>query len=100
MTMPSSISRALAERVRARRLDRGWSRAELAARSGVAIETLKKFERTGQVSLERLVRLAIALGSHGEIATLFQQPMPQSLEDLERPTRKRGRTQGGTQNLA
>lgn len=92
ISSPTEISLALGRRVQARRLDRGWTQAELAARAGVAVDTLKKFERTGQVSLPRLVRLAIALGSVGELERLLVEGTPQSLRDLERPTRKRGRT--------
>ena len=85
---------ALGHRVRERRLDRGWTQAELSARSSVAVDTLKKFERTGQVSLPRLVRLAIALGCAAELEGLFRERSPQSLEDLERARRRRGRSLG------
>ena len=87
---------ALGQRVRERRLDRGWTQAELAARSSVALDTLKKLERTGQVSLPRLVRLAIALGCTAELEGLFGARAPQSLKDLERPRRLRGRSLGPT----
>ena len=88
---PTDVSLALGRRVQARRLEHGWTQAELASRSGVAIDTLKKFERTGQISLPRLVRLVNALGRVSELEGLLGEPAPRSLRELERPTRKRGR---------
>jgi transcriptional regulator with XRE-family HTH domain len=88
---PADITLALARRIRDRRLDRGWTQAELAARSAVALDTLKKFEHTGQLSLPRLARLAVALGCSAEIEGLFREPAPQSLDDLTRSRRQRGR---------
>ena len=91
LSSPSDICLALARRIRDRRLDRGWTQAELAARSTVALDTLKKFEHTGQLSLPRLVRLAVALGCSAELEGLFREPTPQSLDELTRSRRRRGR---------
>ena len=92
ISSPSDVAVAIGRRTRERRLDRGWTQAELAARANVAIDTLKKFERTGQISLPRLVRLAIALGCATELENLFRTPTPQSLTALTRSRRQRGRT--------
>jgi XRE family aerobic/anaerobic benzoate catabolism transcriptional regulator len=52
----------LASRVRRLRESRGWSRAELAARSGLSVRFLARIESgDGNVSLVRLVHLADAL---------------------------------------
>ena len=45
----------MAKRLSALRLQKAWSRQELAKRSGVNVYTLKHFERTGQISLHRLI---------------------------------------------
>lgn len=34
-----------------------WSQAELAERSGVSLGSIKRFERTGKISLESLLKL-------------------------------------------
>ncbi|WKW12468.1 helix-turn-helix transcriptional regulator [Pseudogemmatithrix spongiicola] len=89
-----SLSLRIAQRLRERRLALGWSRRTLAERSAVAQETLRAFERTGQIALPRLVRLAVALGVDQELERLFATPpMPQSLDDLQptAPRRQRGR---------
>ena len=94
---PEALIHQLAQRVRERRLARGWSRAELSARSGVALATLQKFEQTGQVSLERLLRLADALEVLRDFERILAEPAPaQSLTELGAARvarrRKRGRT--------
>lgn len=85
------VCRALATRVRAQRLYRGWSQQELAERSGVAFSTLRAFERTGNISLERLVNVANALGALDGFDGLFRLPAARSLEELDQPERRRGR---------
>jgi transcriptional regulator with XRE-family HTH domain len=96
LSSPADIQIAIARRVRDRRLDRGWTHAELEARSAVALDTLKKFEHTGQVSLPRLIRLSFALGCWAELEGLFREPTPESLDDLRRARRQRGRSLRGT----
>ena len=43
-------------------------REELAQRSGIAVDTLKRFEQTGQVSLERLLKVAVVLDAVHEFS--------------------------------
>lgn len=94
MTAPQ-ISAMVAERVRRRRLDRAWTQQALADRAGMSLSSLRRFERTGQVSFLSLVRLALALDAVDALAELFPE-RPQSLDEvLERPRRKRGRRSRG-----
>jgi transcriptional regulator with XRE-family HTH domain len=85
----------VAERVRMLRLNRGWTQKEIADRSGIALETYKRFERTGQISLERLVKLAVILDAQAGFDQLFRLPAARSLSELEqrspKPARKRAR---------
>jgi transcriptional regulator with XRE-family HTH domain len=87
---PGALCQKLAERVRILRLERTWTRDELARRAGVATATLKHFERTGQVALERLVRLAVALDASDGFEGLLTA-RPQTLAQLEQPMRRRQR---------
>ena len=86
------ITHALATRVRQLRLERGWTQRELAERAGISPATYQLFERTGQIALERLVNISIALSRTGEIENLFS-PMPiRSVDELApKPQRQRGR---------
>jgi len=94
---PSDLARGIAARAKARRLQLGWSRAELATRSGISPWTLKRFEVTGQIALETLAKLDVVLQEVPAFERLFSpsESVPQTMRQLERlnpPARKRGRT--------
>jgi transcriptional regulator with XRE-family HTH domain len=94
---PDGLARRFAERIRERRLARGWSRVELSARSGVAVPTLRKFEDTGQISFTRLLKLAGVLGLFADFEHVASSAAPaRSLADLDVlhvvRRRQRGRT--------
>lgn len=91
---PAEIVRSVAEKVRGLRLEAGWSQEELARRAGIAPDTYKLFERTGQVSFERLVRAAVALGRADDIVAMFEGAEVENIDELEdeSPKRKRGRS--------
>ncbi len=78
------IARSLAERIRARRLAVNLTQAGLATRSGVTLASLKRFERTVAVSLESLIRLALALDVAADFLPLFTARPVQSLDALQR----------------
>ena len=54
---PRELAEDLAHRLRERRLRRGWTQAELAARAGIATPTYVLFERSGRIALERLIKV-------------------------------------------
>lgn len=68
----SEIAIELAKRLKTLRLLRAWTREELAERSGVNIYSLKRFERTGQISLDRLLAIAQTLDVVQECERLFK----------------------------
>jgi transcriptional regulator with XRE-family HTH domain len=84
---------AVGQRARQLRLIRRLAQEELAARAGVGIATIQRFERTGQASLETTLRIATALNADAPFAKLFEAPAYASLDEaLERPdvsTRRR-----------
>ncbi|HEX8359753.1 MAG TPA: helix-turn-helix transcriptional regulator [Longimicrobium sp.] len=92
---PGEIARMLARRVKALRLENGWTQQEAAERAGLALATYRHFERTGRVSLERLLKLAVILDARAGFDQLFARPPARSLAELEkraeRQTRKRGK---------
>lgn len=91
-TLETDLALELARRLQARRLALGYSRNTLGELAAVSPETLRAFERTGQVSLRRLIRLADALGLRDELAGLFASPTIRSLDELSaQRTRQRGR---------
>lgn len=92
---PAEMGKALAERLRALRLLKSWTRETLAKRSGVSAASLKRFENTGKASLELVLKVAYALAHLDEFDKIFRSPAPRSLEELEQraaqPARRRGR---------
>lgn len=92
---PFEVRRTLAARLRALRLARGWKQTTLAERSGVSLASLRRFEATGKVSLEGLLKLAFALDRLDDFDALLRPPPAASIAELEaaekRPARKRGR---------
>jgi transcriptional regulator with XRE-family HTH domain len=62
----------MAKKVRALRKQMGYSQAELASRSGVSLGSIKRFERTGQISLEALLKVANLLDRLNDFDTIFE----------------------------
>lgn len=79
LASPPEVAKRIALREKARRRKLGITQSELAGRSGVSLGSLRRFEQTGQVSLESLVRLARALGCEGELGGLFSAPAYRSI---------------------
>ncbi len=92
---PYELLTKIAERSKEKRLSLDLSQQSLADCSGVSLGVLKKFERTGKISLESLLKLALVLDSLQEFDLLFS---PKPLESyltlnqmLKQKKRKRGR---------
>jgi transcriptional regulator with XRE-family HTH domain len=94
MMTPQEMQKAIAQQARTLRLELNLSQQTLSEKSGVSYGSLKKFEQTGQISLESLLKLALVLGSIDDFKSLFK-PTPVaalSLDELiEDGKRKRGR---------
>lgn len=91
---PGEIGRLLADRVRALRLQHGWTQEEIAERAGLTLATYRRFERTGRIALERLLRIAVILDARAGFDEVFALPPARSLAELSaraQPARKRGR---------
>lgn len=92
---PHEIAQLIAKQAQAKRLALNLSQNTLAERSGVSYGVLKKFERTGKISLESLLKLALVLNDLSAFQNLFSYHPPKntmSLDDLikDKP-RQRGR---------
>ena len=79
----------------AKRLSLDWSQQTLSERSGVSFGVIKKFERTGKISLESLSKIAVVLGSVEDFMGLFKLTSMEEIKSLdellEQKKRKRGR---------
>lgn len=85
----------LAERLKARRLEKGLSRTALAEISGVPAPTIARFEQKNAIALRQYIDLAIALGYTEQLQALMQEPQYKTMKELEQirnnKNRKRGR---------
>jgi transcriptional regulator with XRE-family HTH domain len=77
---------AIGERARQLRLLRKLRQDELAARAGVGVATVHRFEKTGTASFENVLRIATALEAEAGFDKLFEAPAYSSLDEaLARP---------------
>ena len=93
---PEDVQQELAARFKARRLTRNLTQQGLSDRSGVSWSSLKRFERTGLIALDSLLRLSLVLdclGDFDQICAGTSDVQTKSLDELlmESNTRKKGR---------
>lgn len=79
---PPEILGEIAERVRARRKEYGFTQARMAKRAGMSLASYKRFEREHKISLESLVKLAIALDCESDFDGLFERKGYASIEEV------------------
>jgi transcriptional regulator with XRE-family HTH domain len=93
LATPSESALALAKRLRERRLERGWSQEEIAERAGISAGTYVLFERTGKISLVRLIKLLEVLGLMSQIDQVAAADSfaSKTLDEITAPKRQRGR---------
>ena len=76
------INTEIAERMVQLRKRKKLSQKSLALRSGVSLGSLKRFEQTGEISLQSLTKIAIALEVGGELEELFSKVPFASIEEV------------------
>ncbi len=93
---PDSMLTQLAQRVKARRLERNLTQESLASKAGMPLATYRRFEREGEVSLRGLLMIAIALKMEDDIHSLFTAKSYQSIDELIEPNinKQRKRAKG------
>jgi len=81
---PSSFMIQLKDKFKQRRLFRDFTQEGLASRSGVSLGSLKRFESSGQISLESLLKLALVLECLDDFAFIAneKQDIISSIDDL------------------
>lgn len=79
---PSDVAINLAKRMKSIRRRRKITQKQMAARSNVSYATLRKFEKTGQISLESFIKLSMELGLTNELNNLFSSTRYNSIEEV------------------
>ena len=78
----NEINKEIAGNVRQLRKRKKITQSELAKKSGVSFASIKRFEQTGEISLQSLTKIAIALNVEDELATLFASVPFSSIEEI------------------
>jgi transcriptional regulator with XRE-family HTH domain len=79
---PLEICLELAQRHKTFRKKLKLSQAEMAERSGVSLGSLKRFENTGKVSLESLLKLTHLLGRLKDFDNVLR--LKENMNDIEK----------------
>lgn len=79
---PTDILKELAKRTRTLRKEHKMSQSELAQRANVSLGSYKRFETSGHISLDSLLKIAFILGKLNDFETVFQSNKNKDLEKL------------------
>ncbi len=86
---PREVMVDCAKRARALRLELNITQAELAEQTGIAVGTVKRFEKTGEIQFHHLLRLALVLGRLDDFEEPFRQsPVPATLFTEEKTVKR------------
>ena len=72
--LPSDILKLVAQNAAVLRKEQGWTQQDLAEKSDVSYGSLKRFERTGKISFESLLKIAEAFNRLSEFENLLVLP--------------------------
>jgi len=79
---PTEINDGIAHRIRLMRKHLKLSQEKLSEKSGVSLGSVKRFERTGEISLISLTKIAIALSCDNELQNLFYDQPFKSIQEV------------------
>ena len=78
----TEINNDIAQKIVRLRKRKKITQKQLAARSGVSLGSLKRFEQSGEISLQSLTKIAIALDVENELEDLFNNVPFASMEEV------------------
>ena len=78
----AEINNDIAQKIVRLRKRKKITQKQLAARSGVSLGSLKRFEQSGEISLQSLTKIAIALDVENELEDLFDNVPFSSIEEV------------------
>lgn len=81
---PDGVSSEIAYRMSARRKEKKITQVRLAEYSNVSLGSIKRFERTGEISLSSLIKIAFVLGCEDDFDGLFAKRGYASIEEVIR----------------
>lgn len=82
-TTEQSIIYSLIDRIKQRRKELNLSQKDLATKSGVSYGSIRRFEKSGEISLTSLLKIANALNALEDFNQLFKNKINTNLKDLD-----------------
>ena len=79
---PNEITKSLAEKIKQQRKKLNITQQELAQKSGVSLGSIKRFETKYEISLQSLIKVAIALDLDGDFENLFSTKTYASIDEV------------------
>lgn len=84
------IGMQIAENFRKRRVEKNITRRHISELACVPLSTVARFEQKGLISLESLIKLAMATGYTSDVRNLFGTPRFDTMEELDLIRHKTG----------
>lgn len=78
----TEINNDIAQKIVRLRKRKKITQKQLVVRSGVSLGSLKRFEQSGEISLQSLTKIAIALDVENELEDLFNNVPFASIEEV------------------
>lgn len=88
------IIQELASRIKLRRLNLNWTQSDLAKKSGVHVQTIKKFELGQSSNLKTFIQILRALGELNALDRLIPETEVSPIELLKLKGKERERASG------
>jgi transcriptional regulator with XRE-family HTH domain len=79
---PNDIAKNLVEKIKQQRKLLRFSQIQLAAKSGVSLGSIKRFESKYEISLNSLIKILIALNLEKDFENLFTQKSYNSIDEV------------------
>ena len=79
---PGEIAKDIAKQEKGKRKKRKLTQAELSARAGISLASLKRFEQTGEISIVSLIKIAVVLDETETLDQLFQTREYSSIQEV------------------
>ncbi len=79
---PNEIAKNLSENIKQQRKKLKISQQELAQKSGVSLGSIKRFETKHEISLQSLIKIAIALDLDSDFEKLFSSKTYTSIDEV------------------
>ncbi len=79
---PSTTSKQIVERMRARRKELKITQKRLSELSDVSLGSIKRYESTGEISLTSLIKIAYVLDCEDDFDQLFARKKYRSIQEV------------------